>query len=57
MMTIDLSRLARSGVLSINGNQIQNVKAYQIRENASGGTELVLTIAVPEKEFVEFVSS
>ena len=56
-MMIDLSRLSRSGVLSINGNQIQNVKSYQIRENASGGTELVLTIAVPEKEFVEFVSS
>ena len=56
-MKIDLSRLSRSGVLIVNGVHIQNVKGYEIRENASGGTELVLTIAVPEKEFVEFVSS
>ena len=56
-MTVDISRLARSSILTINGNQIQNVKAYQIKENASGGTELVLTIAVPEREFVEFISS
>ena len=56
-MTVDISRLTRSGILTINGNQIQNVKAYKIKENASGGTELVLTIAVPEREFVEFISS
>ena len=54
-MKIDLSRLSRSGVLIVNGAHIQNVKGYEIKENASGGTELVLTITVPEKEFVEFV--
>ena len=56
-MTIDLSRLRSSGALSINGVPLQNVKSYQVKENESGGTELVLTIAVPEKEFLEFISS
>lgn len=56
-MKIDLSRLSRSGVLIVDEAHIWNVNGYEIRENASGGTELVLTIAVPEKEFLEFISS
>lgn len=56
-MKLDVSRLRSSGVLSVNGTPIQNVKEYEIRQSASGGAELVITVSVPEKEFLEFVSS
>lgn len=56
-MKIDVSRLHSSNILIIDRNPINNVKAYEIRKGNTGETEIVLTVSVPEKEFVEFVST
>ena len=56
-MKIDVSRLRSSNILIIDGNPIKNVKAYEIRKGNTGETEIVVTVSVPEKEFLEFISS
>ena len=55
-MKIDVSRLRSSNILIIDRNPINNVKVYEIRKGNTGETEIVVTVSVPEKEFLEFVS-
>lgn len=52
-MEINISQLHSLNMVTINGAVIENVTEYAIKSGRSGKTEVTLTFAIPDTNFIE----